>query len=397
MPKILRILNRFSLGGPVLNAAYLTRYLPADYQTLLVGGPKEKDEADATDVVRGMGIESVHVSEMRRAIDPVKDIPAYRRICQIIDDFKPDIVHTHASKAGTIGRLAAVAKGVNVIVHTFHGHVFDGYFNPAKTQIFIKIERQLARRTSCIIALSHKQKQDLSETYAIAPPEKIIVIPLGLDFSPFRVDTIDKRRAFRAQFNIDEEEIAIGMIGRLAPVKNHALFLDAIKQVNEHASKKIRAFIIGDGEFKKRLIRRCQDLRLSWSVAGNEQAQKPTVTFTSWIKPIDTAYPGLDVVAMTSLNEGTPVSLIEAQACGIPIVSANVGGIEDIVLPDRTALTFKNNDVVELTEKLLKMVEEKEIRERLAQNGWNHVKNRFHYTRLVSDMEKVYASLLQKR
>lgn len=397
MPKILRILNRFGLGGPVLNAAYLTRFLSSDYETLLVGGPNEEGEADATDIVTDLGITPVHVSEMRRAVHPANDIMAYRRISEMINTFKPDIVHTHASKAGTIGRLAAMANDVKVIVHTFHGHVFHGYFNPVKTRLFIQIERQLARKTSRIIALSDMQKQDLSQIYSISPPDKIAVVPLGLDLSAFRVNATGKRIAFRAKYNIDEEEIAIGMIGRLVPVKNHALFLDAIQKVNKHASKKIRAFIIGDGALKKSLIKQCKDLGLSWTVAGNEHAQKATVTFTSWIKPIDMAYPGLDIVAMTSLNEGTPVSLIEAQACGIPIVSANVGGIEDIVLPDRTAVTFKNNDVAELAKRLLKMVEEKSIRERLAQNGWAHVKNRFHYTRLVSDMEKVYASLLRKR
>lgn len=395
MPRILRILNRFNLGGPVHNAAYLTRYLSSGWRTLLVGGPPEAAEADATDLVTGLGIEPRLIPQMRRAVHPANDILAYRQILRIIDDFKPDIVHTHASKAGTIGRLAAVARGVKTVVHTFHGHVFDGYFNPAKTRLFIRIERALAYKTSRIIALSGSQRHDLSKTYAIAPPERIAVVPLGLDLAPFRADKIARRTAFRGRFDIGDDEIAVGIIGRLVPVKDHALFLEGIRRALRQTGKPLRAFIIGDGELKDELIRRCRDLGMSWAVAARGQVPRAAVTFTSWINPIHDAYPGLDIVAMTSRNEGTPVSLIEAQACGVPIVTAGVGGIEDIVLPGRTALVFRNGDVTDFAQKLSLMAEKVSVRRVPAEYGWDHVKNRFHYRRLVSDMEKVYASLLR--
>ncbi len=396
MPKVLRILNRFNLGGPIYNAAYLTRYLSPDFETLLIGGLKEDAEADAAYVVRNMGVEPIIIPEMRRVVRPVDDIMAYRRILNIIEDFKPDIVHTHAAKAGTIGRIAAIRKKVKVIVHTFHGHVFHSYFNPLKTRVFINIEQQLAGRTSGIIALSHKQKQELSETYRIARPEKFTVIPLGFELSRFRENREAKRTEFRAQYNLDEDEIAVGIIGRLTRVKNHRLFLKAVKQVRAESSKKIRAFIIGDGELKQDLIKLCRDINMDYTFSSDGSAPGAAVTFTSWIDQIDGVYPGMDIIAMTSLNEGTPVSLIEAQAAGIPIITTNVGGIEDIVVPNKTALLSRNNDMADFSEKLLHLAENRALRDKMALKGWEQVKQKFHYTRLASDMKKLYTALLSE-
>lgn len=397
MAKVLHILNRFNLGGPVFSVASLTRSLSPDFETLLIGGIREDSEADAEYVIRNMGIEPLIIPEMRRPVRPVNDMIAYRRIEKIIEEFKPDIVHTHAAKAGTIGRLAAIRKKVKVIVHTFHGHVFHSYFNPVKTRIFINIERQLAGRTSRIIALSHRQKQELSETYHIARPDKFTVVPLGFDLSGFREEREARRTAFRTRYNIADNEIAVGIVGRLTQVKNHALFLKAVKQVRERFSKKIRAFIIGDGELLSELIKICQATQLDYSIPSDRQPSGATVTFTSWVRQIDTVYPGLDIVAMTSLNEGTPVSLIEAQASGLPIVTTNVGGIEDIVVPNKTALLIRNNDVTDFSEKLLQLAENSELREKLARNGWEQVKQKFHYSRLASDMKKLYDELLSEK
>lgn len=396
MAKVLRILNRFNLGGPVLNAAYLTRFLSPEFETLLIGGPREEAEASSEDVVRDLGIEPIIIPEMRRAMRPLDDIKTYGKILEIIENFKPDIVHTHASKAGALGRMAAGQKQVKVIVHTFHGHVFHSYFNTVKTQIFIRLERELAKRTNKIIAISAKQKEELSQRYRIAPAEKFSIVPLGLDLLPFRENRTAKRALYRDRYNLDEEDIAIGIIGRLAPVKNHVLFLKAIQRVQQRSAKKIRAFVIGDGELKSDLIRFCRENQIDYSVPAGKHTERATVTFTSWIRPIDTVYPGLDIVAMTSFNEGTPVCLIEAQACGIPIVATNVGGIENVVLPNRTALLAGNNDLADFSEKLLQLVEDRKLREEQAEKGWGQVKDKFHYSRLVSDMEQLYSVLLRK-
>lgn len=394
MPKVLRIINRFNLGGPTYNAAYLTKYLSNDFETLLVGGVKDEAEGSSEYIVRNLGIEPVIIPEMKRSLNPANDLITYRKISKLIKEFKPDIVHTHASKAGTVGRLAAIRNKVPVIVHTFHGHVFHSYFGSTKTNFFINIEQGLANQCSKIVAISDKQKEELSETFKIAEPDKFEVIPLGFDLKRFQENVELRRAQFRSTYNLDEDEIAIAIIGRLAPVKNHKLFLNAISKVKKLNGNKIRAFIIGDGELHNELLEQCEQLELSVAQNGDTNHVKADVTFTSWIKDIESAYPGLDIVAMTSLNEGTPVSLIEAQASGKSIISTNVGGIENIVVPGKTATLTKNNCLNDFSEKLYQLVKDKELRVLYGQNGWDHVKNKFHYTRLASDMEKLYYKLL---
>ncbi len=395
MPRVLRIINRFNLGGPTYNAAYLTRYMPSDYETLLVGGVKEDDEESSEYIVRNLGIDPIVIPEMRRQLNAQNDLAAYRKISQLIRDFKPDIVHTHASKAGTVGRLAAIRNKVPVIVHTFHGHVFHSYFNSKQTKIFLSIERGLAERTSKIIAISQKQKEELCDTFRIAPEEKFRIIPLGFDLQRFTENKPDRRIAFRKKYNLDDDEIAVGIVGRLAPVKNHKLFIDAISEVKKQTDKKIRAFVIGDGELKADLVSQCRDLGLSFAMAdGGANLPKADVTFASWIRNVETAYPGLDIVAMTSLNEGTPVSLIEAQAANVPIISTNVGGIENIVMPNDTAILAQNGNVQDFVSKLLPMINDAQLRQRMTANGWTFVKDKFHYTRLVGDMDNLYRELL---
>ncbi|MBI9066318.1 MAG: glycosyltransferase [Salinivirgaceae bacterium] len=396
MPKILRLINRFNLGGPTYNAAYLTKYLSDDFETMLVGGVKEEAEGSSEYIVRNLGIKPIIIPEMKRSLNPTNDLITYRKLSKIIKEFKPDIVHTHASKAGTVGRLAAIRNKVPIIVHTFHGHVFHSYFGSSKTNFFINIEKGLANQCSKIIAISEKQKHDLSEVYNIAEPDKFEVIPLGFDLQRFRENTALKRATFREKYKITDDEIAIGIIGRLAPVKNHDLFLNAIKNLTQNTSKKIRAFIIGDGELRNELISKSKSLGLKTFYCNNGQMEISTVTFTSWIKDIESAYPGLDIVAMTSLNEGTPVSLIEAQASNKAIISTNVGGIENIVIPNKTAILTKNNCVDDFSEKLIQLVENEDMRKTHAIYGWEHVKNKFHYKRLATDMENLYYKLLNQ-
>src|SRR4051812_38737777 len=193
MPRVLRILNRLIIGGPALNATYLTKYMMPEWETMLVIGGKDDHEQDATHLTDRLGIETVKVEEMKRAIDPIVDRKAYNKIKALIKDFKPDVVHTHAAKSGAIGRLAAAACDVPVIVHTFHGHVFHSYFGRAKTKAFIQIERYLARRSSGIIAISEIQKEELANTYRIAPADKIHIIPLGFDLDRFAQNQEAKR------------------------------------------------------------------------------------------------------------------------------------------------------------------------------------------------------------
>ena len=191
---------------------------------------------------------------------------------------------------------------------------------------------------------------------------------------------------------MNEDEIAISIIGRLVPVKNHALFLEALIIASKKTSKKIRAFIIGDGEERQNIESKAKELGIPF-VDGTKTNEKSLLTFTSWIKEIDIALAGSDIIALTSFNEGTPVSLIEAQASNKPIVTTNVGGIENVVIPNQTAFLCENNNLIEFSEALLKLVENEKMRLTMSENGWQHVKEKFHYTRLVKDMENLYRSL----
>jgi glycosyltransferase involved in cell wall biosynthesis len=391
MPKVLRIINRLNLGGPTYNAAYLSKYLAPEFETLLVAGIKDESEASSEYIVEKMGLKPIYIENMHREINPIKDYSAYKQIKKIIEEFKPDIVHTHAAKSGTLGRLAAHNAGVPIILHTFHGHVFHSYFNPIKTKVFLNIERYLANRSSKIIAISQKQKEELCYEYNIAKEEKFSVVPLGFDLDRFFENNEQKRKLFREKHGLLDDDIAIGIIGRLVPVKNHSLFLKAIKEAKGQA-KSIKAIIIGDGELRNEIEEEVKALGLTFSTT---KAEGVDVLFTSWIKQIDEALPGLDVVALTSHNEGTPVSLIEAQAAGVPIVSTRVGGIEDIVIENTTALLSPPNDHLALAQNMVALSNSKQLRENLSLKGKDFVKEKFSYTRLVEDVRKLYNELLQ--
>jgi glycosyltransferase involved in cell wall biosynthesis len=305
-------------------------------------------------------------------------------------------VHTHAAKPGAIGRLAASACGVPVIVHTFHGHVFHSYFNRVKTRFYIETERFLARRSNAIVAISNQQKQELAKVFEIAPEAKVRVIPLGFDLDRFQLNQNEKRRAFRQEFCVQNDEIAIGIIGRLVPVKNHTLFLQAVHHVLSRTSKKIRAFIIGDGETRASLERLALERGISFSTEKDTSHPHPLI-FTSWRSDIDVINAGLDIVCLTSFNEGTPVSLIEAQAANRPIVTTRVGGIQDIVLEGKTALLSDSNDSGTFAGHLLRLVEEDTLRNRLGAGSSAYVMQRFSYQRLVQDMAALYRELLEKK
>ena len=396
MPRILRIANRFNLGGPTFNVAYLTKYLPDEYETLLIGGDKEENEASSSHILSDLGITPIIVPEMQREISLGVDMAAYRAIEKIIDDFKPDIVHTHASKPGAIGRLAAHNRKVPVIVHTFHGHYFHSYFGALKTNMFKQIERSLAKRTSKIIAISDIQKHELSIQHRIAPPDKFEVIPLGFDLDRFRTDTEVKRAAFRKEFNVTDDEIAVGIIGRLVDVKDHKYFLRLAKNVLETTTKKVRFFIVGDGEMRLELEAYCNELNIQFNAFPDYQPLDAPLTFCSWRTDIDRINAGLDIVVLTSKNEGTPVSLIEAQASGTPVVSTNVGGVENVVEHEKTGLLAEFIDEVKMTKNLMSLIEDETMRHLMSKNGWNHVGERFHYTKLTSNVDRLYQSLLSQ-
>ncbi|MCW3125870.1 MAG: hypothetical protein JWO03_1528 [Bacteroidetes bacterium] len=395
MPKVLRIINRLNLGGPTYNAANLTKYMDAEFETMLVSGMTDDTEQSSQFILDKLDLHPTYIREMYRELNPFKDYKAYFKIREIIREFKPDIVHTHAAKAGAVGRLAAYHEGVPIIVHTFHGHVFHSYFGALKTRIFLEIERYLGRRTNAIVTLSEIQRDELSVQFRVAPREKFEIIPLGFDLSRFTDDKEAKRRAFREQYNIADDEIAISIVGRLVPVKNHAMFLKGLKLVADKTKKKIRAFIIGDGEERANVEQMARDLGLKFNNA--DLKERNILTFTSWIKDVDVSNAGSDIIVLTSFNEGTPVSLIEAQASGKPIVSTRVGGIADVVREGETALLCDSDNAEAFSAHLLRLVDDDDLRRDMSDRGTAHVMHNFSHLRLAGDMGALYRRLLNHK
>jgi glycosyltransferase involved in cell wall biosynthesis len=385
--RVLRIINRFNMGGPTYNATFLTRFLSDDFETLLVGGMPEEDETDSLHILKQYGIEPLLIKEMKRQPSFFQDRAAYKKLKNIMAEFKPDIVHTHASKAGALGRRAANSLGISVVLHTFHGHVFHSYFGTFKTKIYKAIERGLASKSSGIIAISEIQKKELTQIHNICEESKIKVIPLGFDLSRFNAAKNEFRESTREEFGILENEVAVAIVGRLVPVKNHLLFINALGNVIKDLTVPVKVFIVGDGSERSNIEEAVQSLPKSPLLK---------IKLTSWIQDIAKFNAGMDFICLTSNNEGTPVSLIEAQAANIPVITTDVGGVRDIVLEGETGFIVPKNDVASLSDKMRLLIEDEKLRKKMSQNGWTFVEHKFHYSTLVKNMEEYYHSLIGK-
>jgi glycosyltransferase involved in cell wall biosynthesis len=384
--KVLRIINRFNIGGPTYNATFLTRFLSDDFETLLIGGLPEKGESDSLHILEEYGVEPILLPEMKRKPNFFSDRKALKKIKEIIAEYKPDIVHTHASKAGALGRKAALDMKVPVVVHTFHGHVFHSYFGKVKTELYKFIERKLAQKSTGIIAISDLQKKELVNTYQIAHESKVNVIPLGFDLEKFNRNLSEKRKIVRDKFQISEGQIAIAIIGRLAPIKNHSLFLESVDLLHGQTEKKLVFFIVGDGELRDVIAQKVSELT----------KKGVDIRMTSWIKDINEFNAGMDIICLTSNNEGTPVSIIEAQASQVPVVSTNVGGVQNVMIDNETGFIVPKNNARIFADKLLVLIENEALRNEMGQKGWAFVKERFHFERLVKEMGHYYKELLTK-
>ena len=383
--KVLRIINRFNIGGPTYNATFLTKFLSDDFETLLIGGLPEENEANSLHILEKYGVEPVLLPEMKREPNLKSDRIALKKIKTIIREFKPDIVHTHASKAGALGRRAAVSCNVPIIVHTFHGHIFHSYFGKIKTALFKNIERYLARKSTGIIAISEIQKKELCEIHKIAPKGKTTVIPLGFDLDIFQENYESNRTHTRTKYDIDKNTVAVAIVGRLTAIKDHFFFLDVIEELDIQSNKKVKIFIVGDGDMKSEIEERLIPM----------QKRGIQISLTSWIYDIAEFNAGMDIMCLTSKNEGTPVSLIEAQASNIPVISTEVGGVADIVEENETGFIIPRNNKREFVSKLKLLVENDELRLKMKKKGWQNVHQKYSYQRLAKDMETFYQSLIK--
>ena len=376
--KVVRVIARLNVGGPAIHTVLLTRDLdPNRFESLLVTGLEEAYEGSMRDWAANQGVMPIIIPELGREISPIADLKALYKLYRLFRREKPDIVHTHTAKAGFIGRLAAWLAGVPVIVHTFHGHVFHSYFGPLKTRLFVFIEKVLAHLTDRIITISQLQRQEILG-YGIASPDKIVIISLGFDLEPFL--TNDRLQGqLRAELGLDNKVKLVGIVARLTGVKNHSLFLEAAALVHERCDL-IHFLIVGDGELRVELEQRAKNLGLS-----------EVVSFLGWRQDLPAIYADLNLVVLTSRNEGTPVTLIEAQASGCPVVATTVGGVPDIVIDKVTGYLVPPNDARVLAERMLTAL--RGDSQKLGQAGRQMVKDKFSVSRLVNDIETLYKGL----
>lgn len=390
--KVLRILNRFNVGGPVYNATYLTKYLNSDiYETLLIGGKPENHEQSADYILNDLDISFKELKFMRRAISPFYDLISLIQIIFIIYKYRPNIIHTHAAKSGLLGRFAALLYYKKVIVvHTYHGNVFEGYFSNFKNKIILLIERFLAKHSTKIIAISKLQSNDLIFKYKICKKGKIEIIPLGFDLNKFTKNIKIKREKLRKEFNVMDDAILITIVGRVVPIKNHQLFIDAVNYCKKNSTRRIKAVIVGDGSDTMKIINYVIDNKLSYSY--KELNKDCDILFTSWRSDIDSILAASDIVCLTSLNEGTPVSIIESMASETASISTNVGGVSDIIENNVSGI-FCSKEVKDYSENLLRLIEDDDLRLKLAKNGKSISLENYNFKKLVSSIETLYQEM----
>ncbi len=399
--KVLRVIARLNIGGPTIHVHLLTRGLnPVRFTSRLVSGRIAEQEGDMGYLFKQTSDQQIMIPELQREISPILDVMALIHIFMILIREKPDIVHTHTAKAGSSARIAVLiynlmfCKRVRT-VHTFHGHVFRGYFSPLRARLFVWVERLLAGITHSIIAISDSQKKELVEIYRIAPARKFHTIPLGFELTPF-LNCKQSAGRLRRQAAIEPHTVTIGIIGRLVPIKQHDLFLQGARQLLDITGRTdLKFLIIGDGEMRGILEKKCRDLKLS-----------DQVIFCGWIKNMPAVYADLDVLALTSLNEGTPVSIIEAMAAVVPVVAANVGGVPDLLgdvwrQPDYPAgfsirqrgIMYERNDAMAFAEGLSYLLTHDPIRRICVQRARAFVVGNYSHRRLIADIEALYNRL----
>ncbi|MDR1453568.1 MAG: glycosyltransferase family 4 protein [Candidatus Margulisbacteria bacterium] len=375
MTKILRIIARLNIGGPAIHVTNLNYYLDRDYdyKSLLVYGSLAAGEGSMEYLAKAKKLKTILLPELGREISWRKDLKTLWQLYKIIRREKPDIVHTHTAKAGAVGRLAAKLAGVKKIYHTFHGHVFHSYFGGLKTRLFMLLEKILARFTTKIIAISEKQKADLI-AYGIAPPGKIAVIRLGFELNKLQ----PAKNYWRRKYKLTPQTILLGIVGRLTAVKDHEYFLAIAREICRQTDQ-VRFIIIGGGELREQLENSARDKGL-----------RGKVFFAGFLNDARKIYSDLDIVVLTSRNEGTPVTLIEAMACGKPAVSTNVGGVADIIEDNRTGCLAPQGQPKIFAQKILRLCRNKTLRKNIGQRAKKKILELYTVEKLAGELNNLY-------
>ena len=362
--KLLRVIARLNVGGPAHQAVLLHDRLRAfGFDTRLVHGSVAEGEASMEDLLDARGLERNKIPELGRRVRPANDLQAFWRLLRYLFAERPDIVHTHTAKAGTLGRLAAAAFNATrprrqrcLVVHTFHGHVLNGYFGPAGNLAVRTAERALALLTDRIVTISPAQRDDIVGRYRIAPAGRVRMVRLGLDLDAFfQVKGADG--AARTRLGFPPDAIVFGAIGRLVPIKD----LQTLLRATAHAvaeEPRIRLAVAGDGQERGKL----EQLSRNLGIEGR-------VTFLGWQRGLTAIYEALDVVALSSRNEGTPVALIEAMAAGRPTVATAVGGVPDVVVHEETGLLVPAGDISGFAAAMVRLARSEPERRRFGEAG----------------------------
>ena len=408
--KIVRIIARLNVGGPARHVVWLSSGMRTECQTVLVAGSVPAGEEDMTYFARDHGVDPLFLSEMSREIS-FRDAVAVWKLFRLLRRECPDVVHTHTAKAGTVGRLAGLLyccfswstfwtrRRPCRFVHTYHGHIFHGYYGHLKTVVFLTVERLLARLiTDRIVVVSEQQRREIQETFRVGRPDQFSVIPLGLDLRLF-ADWSERGEKFREELAIARDEILVGIVGRLTDIKNHRLFLNVVarfKEMNQER-RRVRFVIIGDGGLRSNLEQQVNELGL-WQ----------DVIFAGSRKDPQDFYPALDIVALSSKNEGTPLTLIEAMANQRPVISTAVGGVVDLLgdaavrrehLPYvvcQRGISVPPNQAEAFAAGLVRLVDDHRFRDEIAVNGLHYV-NRVHSKeRLLDNMQLLYSELIHE-
>ena len=385
--KILRVIARLNMGGPALHVAYLTAGLrERGYDTTLVAGSLARGEDSMAFVADARDVQIVRIDELGREISPLRDFVATLRLARLIRRERPDILHTHTAKAGTVGRVAALFAGRHrppIIVHTFHGHVLRGYFGVLRSRLFLLLERWLAKRTTALIAVSPQVRDDLV-ALGVAPAGRFAVIRLGIELAE-RVDgQRDGRAESRRYLGIAPDRFAVGWIGRMTAVKRTDDVLVAFKRLREDGVDAVLC-MVGDGPDRPGLEQRAQELGVV----------RDTL-FLGYQEDVAPYYAAFDALVLPSSNEGTPVSAIEALAAGRPVVATRVGGVPDVVQEGEDGFLVEPGATDDLAARLAELARDPKLRERMGRAGRERVLPRYAVERLVDDIDRLYRALLSE-
>lgn len=383
-----RIIARLNVGGPAMHVVHLSAGLDSErFRTRLIAGSITRDEGDMAYFADAHGVEVTELPAMSRLVSPFDDLKTFFGLFRLFRRERPTIVHTHTAKAGTLGRLAAILAGVPVRVHTFHGHVLGGgYFSAWKTGLYRGIERVLARWTHRLVVLTEHQANEMSGDLRLAARDRFAVIPLGLELERFRAwDREAVRAGLREELRT--EAPLVGIVGRLVAVKNHGLLFDAVVRLRAEWGDAAdgpppELVIVGAGMAEAELRERAEACGLG-----------DAIHWLGWRDGLEAVVPALDVLALSSVDEGTPVAVLEALAARVPVVATAVGGVPEVLEDGRWGRLVPPGDAAALATALRAALRDPPSAAE-AEEASLHAVERYRVARLVADVEALYGELI---